>query len=231
MTRHAMTPVDRSRTFPPRRRNGRRNGRRSRWRLLRRLSAVCVLLLLFWLAGLAWFGFTMPQTPADGRTKTDAIVVLTGGSGRLAEGIRLLAAGAAPVLFVSGVDPRVGKQSVLRGAGGVPVALRSRIVLGYRAEHTQGNADETALWARARKLKSLRLVTANYHMRRSLLELRSALPDARLIAHPVFPQAVSRGRWWRSLSGIAIVNGEFYKFAAALIRVTLTMAGPGGPDS
>ena len=227
MNRHAMTPADRSRTFPHRRRNARRRRRRA----LRRLLAVCLLLPLLWLAGLAWFGFTMPQTPADGRTKTDAIVVLTGGSGRLAEGIRLLAAGAAPVLFVSGVDPRVGKQSVLRGAGGVPDALRPRIVLGYRAEHTRGNADETALWARARKLKSLRLVTANYHMRRSLLELRSALPDARIIAHPVFPQSVSHGRWWRSPGGLAIVNGEFYKFAAALIRVTLTTAETGGPDS
>lgn len=221
-----MIPVDRSRAFPHR--------PRRRRRLLRRLLAICALLLLLWLGGLAWFGFTIPQTPVDGRTKTDAIVVLTGGSGRLAEGIRLLAAGAAPVLFVSGVDPRVGKQSVLRGAGGVPEALRSRIVLGYRAEHTQGNADETALWARAQKLKSLRLVTANYHMRRSLLELRSALPDSRIVAHPVFPPAVSRGQWWRSLSGIAIVNAEFYKFAAALIRVTLAPAEPagsGGPDS
>ena len=199
---------------------------------MRRLAAICALLALLWLAGLAWFGFTMPQTPAAGRTKTDAIVVLTGGSGRLAEGIRLLAAGAAPVLFVSGVDPRVDRQSVLRGAGGgAPEALQPRIVLGFRAEHTQGNADETALWARAQKLKSLRLVTANYHMRRSLLELRSALPDSRIVAHPVFPPPASRGRWWRSFRGVAIVNAEFYKFAAALIRVTLASAEPGGPDS
>ncbi len=217
-----MTPVDRRRSFPDR--------RRRRPRLLRRLLALCALSALLWLAGLAWFGFTMPQTPADGRTKTDAIVVLTGGAGRLAEGIRLLAAGAAPVLFVSGVDPRVDRKSVLRSAGGVPDALAPRIVLGYRAEHTQGNADETALWARARGLGSLRLVTANYHMRRSLLELRSALPDARLIAHPVFPPAVARGQWWRSLRGIAIVNAEFYKFAAALIRLTLAPAGPDRPD-
>ncbi|MDE0146877.1 MAG: YdcF family protein [Rhodospirillaceae bacterium] len=223
MNRHAMTPVDRSRAFP--------HKRRKPWRALRWFAAICALAALLWLAGLGWFGFTMPQTPADGRTKTDAIVVLTGGSGRLAEGIRLLAAGAAPVLFVSGVDPRVDKQSVLRGAGGAPEEVHDRIVLGFRAEHTQGNADETALWARAQKLKSLRLVTANYHMRRSLLELRSALPGSRIVAHPVFPPAVSRGQWWRSVRGVAIVNAEFYKFAAALIRVTLAPAGPAGPGS
>ena len=222
MNRHAMTPVDRSRAFPHKRR---------RRRALRWLAAICALPALLWLAGLAWFGFAMPQTPADGRTKTDAIVVLTGGSGRLAEGIRLLAAGAAPILFVSGVDPRVGKRSVLRGAGGAPEALQHRIVLGFRAEHTQGNADETALWIRRQKLKSLRLVTANYHMRRSLLELRSALPDIRIIAHPVFRPAVSRGQWWRNFRSIGIVNAEFYKFAAALIRMTLMSPAPAGPDS
>ncbi len=218
-----MTPVDRSRALPHR--------RRRRRRALRRLGAICALLVLLWLAGLSWFGFAMPQTPAEGRTKTDAIVVLTGGSGRLAEGIRLLAADAAPVLFVSGVDPRVGKRSVLRGAGGAPDVLQPRIVLGFRAEHTQGNADETALWVRTQKLKSLRLVTANYHMRRSLLELRSALPDTRIIAHPVFPPAVSRGQWWRTFRGIGIVNAEFYKFAAALIRVTLAPDEAAGPES
>lgn len=209
MNRHAATPRDR------------------KWPLPRcRLLALCALPVVLWLAGLAWFGFTMPQTPADGRTKTDAIVVLTGGSGRLTEGLRLLRVGAAPLLFVSGVDPRVGKRSVLRSAGGAPEALRSRIVLGYRAQHTRGNADETAKWVRVQGLKSLRLITANYHMRRSLLELRSALPDTRLIAHPVFPPAVSRERWWRSLNGLAIVNAEFYKFAAALVRVTLASAEP-----
>lgn len=218
-----MTPVDRSRAFP----RSRRRWRRALFRFL----ALCAVPVLFWLAGLAWFGFTMPQTPADGRTKTDVIVVLTGGSGRLAEGIRLLEAGAAPVLFVSGVDPRVGRQSVLRGAGGAPDDVQDRIVLGFRAEHTQGNADETALWVRAQKLTSLRLVTANYHMRRSLLELRSALPDSRIVAHPVFPPAVSSGRWWYSLRGIAIVNAEFYKFAAALIRVTFTPDDSAEPKS
>ena len=214
-----MTPVDRRRAFS-------RNRRRRR-RGLRLFVAVCGLLALLWLAVLAWFGFTMPHAPANGQAKTDAIVVLTGGSRRLTEGIRLLNAGAAPTLFVSGVDPRVGKQAVLRVAGGAPKSLWPSIVLGFRAEHTRGNAEETALWARSEKLKSLRLVTANYHMRRGLLELRSALPDTRIVAHPVFPRAVSGGRWWRNFRGIAIVNAELYKYAAALIRLTLMPARSG----
>lgn len=180
------------------------------------------ILVLIWLAGLAWFGFTMPEARTKADTKTDAIVVLTGGAGRLPEGVRLLKAGAAPVLFISGVNRKVEKGALLRVAGGAPDALKPKIILGYRAEHTRGNAYETALWVRARQLKSLRLVTANYHMRRSLLELRRALPGTRIIVHPVSPKLVASGRWWRSLDGINIVATEFNKYVAAVIRLTLT---------
>ena len=192
------------------------------WRGMRWTFTFFGLLGLFWIVGLAWFGFTMPRVPTDAQTKTDAVVVLTGGSRRVSEGIKLLKTGAAPVLFISGVNRRVEKGALLRVAGGAPKHLRPKIILGYRAEHTRGNAHETALWVRSRQLKSLRLVTANYHMRRSLLELRQALPKTRIIAHPVFPRIVSRGRWWRSLDGINIVATEFNKYVAALIRLRLT---------
>lgn len=192
------------------------------WRGIRWTFTFFGVLILLWIAGLAWFGFSMPQTPVDATTRTDAIVVLTGGAGRVGEGLKLLRTGAAPVLFISGVNRRVEKRTLLRLAGDVPERLRSKVVLGYRAEHTRGNAHETALWARAQQLKSLRLVTANYHMRRSLLELRRALPGTRVILHPVAPPIVADGRWWRSLDGINIVATEFNKYLAALIRLTLT---------
>ena len=192
------------------------------WRGLRWTFTFFGVLILLWAAGLAWFGFTMPEARTNARTKTDAVVVLTGGARRLPEGLRLLKAGLAPVLFISGVNRKVEKGALLRVAGGAPEALKPKIILGYRAEHTRGNAYETALWARSRQLKTIRLVTANYHMRRSLLELRRALPSTRIIAHPVSPKLVASGRWWRTLDGINIVATEFNKYVAAVIRLTLT---------
>jgi len=216
MEQETTRKIDRRRTVP--------KTERMIWRGLRWTFTFFGVLILLWVAGLAWFGFTMPQYPTDARTKTDAIIVLTGGSRRVSEGIRLLKTGAAPVLFISGVNRVVEKGALLRVAGGAPERLRPKIILGYRAEHTRGNAYETALWIKARQLKSLRLVTANYHMRRSLLELRRALPKTRIIAHPVFPRATKTGHWWRTLDGINIVATEFNKYMAALIRLTITPA-------
>lgn len=49
-----------------------------------RLFAVSIL---GWMLGFAWFAIFLPQ-PLDGR-QTDAIVVLTGGAGRIDRGIAL----------------------------------------------------------------------------------------------------------------------------------------------
>ena len=64
-------------------------------RLWLQLAAV---LALTWLAGLVWFASTSPREPpppgsAEAERRTDAIVVLTGGSERLAAGLELLSEG------------------------------------------------------------------------------------------------------------------------------------------
>ncbi len=180
------------------------------------------IIAFVWAGGLVWFAATMPREVADTRTRTDAIVVLTGGSGRLEEGLRLLKEGYAPVLFVSGVNPKVTRRDLKRLLGPAGESLGKRILVGYRAEHTRGNAVETAMWANAQGIKSLRLVTANYHMRRSLYELASALPGVALVPNPVFPAGVRPGRWWRTTSGFSTVFREYNKYLAALLLGSFT---------
>ena len=140
----------------------------------------------------------MPSAIADPDTKTDAIVVLTGGSQRLASGLDLLAAGKARKLFVSGVHQGVAIGDLLRVSHHGADWLACCIVLGHEANSTLGNALETAAWMHREGYKSLRLVTANYHMRRSLLEFERVMPDIRIIAHPVFPELIRQTDWWAS---------------------------------
>ncbi len=192
------------------------------WRGVRWTLVIFSILAFVWVGGLVWFAATMPREVADTRTRTDAIVVLTGGSGRLEEGLRLLKEGYAPVLFVSGVNPKVTRRDLQRLLGPAGSALGKRILVGYRAEHTRGNAIETAMWANAQGLRSLRLVTANYHMRRSLFELSSALPNVAMIPNPVFPEGVRPRKWWRSASGFSTVFREYNKYLAALLLGTFT---------
>lgn len=176
---------------------------------------VLAILALAWLAGLAWFAgsYTAPTDSLD--AKTDAIVVLTGGSGRIEEGINLLRAGAAPRLFVSGVEPGIELPELLKRAHIPPGPEDSAIALGHDAETTAANAAETAAWMRERKLHSLRLVTASYHMRRSLLEFRHAMPEIEIVPHPVFPESVKHMRWWAWPGTLQLVASEYTKYLLA----------------
>jgi len=177
-------------------------------------------LCLLWAGGLVWFGETMPSAPAPDPRRTDAIVVLTGGRERLPVGLALLAEDKGRTLFVSGVHPEVDRPLLLRETPAPDPALADRIELGHSADNTRGNARETARWMAAKGYASLRLVTAHYHMRRSLLEFRSALPAAEIVAHPVFPAQV-RSPWWRWPGTAGLVIGEYNKYLAALGRAAL----------
>lgn len=141
-------------------------------RLVLRLGA---LLMLAWLAGFVWFAETLPGA-APVSLGTDAIVVLTGGAGRLARGLDVLQHGSAQRLLVSGVHKRVDK-SELSEAAAVPRALFiKRVDLDMEAIDTRSNAEQSALWAARHNYTSLRLVTSATHMRRAMLEFRARLP-------------------------------------------------------
>jgi uncharacterized SAM-binding protein YcdF (DUF218 family) len=168
-------------------------------------------------AGLLWFGSTMPQAPAHTDATTDAIVVLTGGEKRLEEGVELLRQRMAPRLYVSGVNQRIDKAELLKQAGNPTSEIADKIEFDARAGNTAGNAKETARWFNSHNFKSMRLVTANYHMRRSLLEFEREMPNARVIPHPVVPRQLDRRAWWSNRVGFETVAREFVKYVAVLL--------------
>lgn len=207
-------------------------GRRSR-RWLAWLG-VPALLLLAWLGGLLAFVAAMPvAADAPGRP-TDAVIVLTGGSERLAEGIRLLSAGLGRKLLITGVGRDVDLAQLLQSLPPGdprpdPALAACCIALGHDAGNTLGNALETAGWMQEQGFRSLRLVTADYHMPRSLLEFRRAMPDIEILRQPVFPPQVMREQWWRWPGTTWLMIGEYHKLLAALLRAPLGWLLPAGP--
>ncbi|MDX9860431.1 MAG: YdcF family protein [Rhodospirillales bacterium] len=195
-----------------------------RRRKVRRLSvllaAILVLAVGGWGAGLLWFVEQIPKAVEDGTTPTDAIVVLTGGQGRLDEALALLAANLAGRLFVSGVYRGVDVKTLLdtaRSGSSVPENL---IGIGD-ATNTVGNAAETAAWARYFGIRSIRLVTASYHMPRSLLEFRHALPEVRVVPHPVFSDNVKQKEWWAWPGTTALIAREYTKYLLVRVRQSI----------
>ena len=191
-----------------------------RQRLIRAL-ALLGLLAVMWTAGLFWFAATLETEPELSDRRTDAIVVLTGGSLRVDQGIELLSRGLAEKLFVSGVAQSVDVTQLLKVSREPPEDLTCCIALGYEADDTAGNARETAAWIQDQGYTSLRLVTAAYHMPRSLLEFRRTMPDVEILPHPVFPAHVKQEDWWRWPGSTNLLVSEYSKYLIARFRALL----------
>lgn len=142
------------------------------------------LLGLVWLGGFVIFLATMPA-PATG-PRTDAIVVLTGSSGRITRGIEVLQAHGARRMLISGVAPEVRPNELAHEYKVSPKLFACCIDLGHEAVDTRSNAEETADWVRAHGYRSVRLVTSDWHLPRARLELVNALDgDATVIGDGV----------------------------------------------
>lgn len=149
------------------------------------IKRIFAFLLLLWVLGFAWFALFLPQ-PAT-MTKTDGVVVLTGGAGRIDRGLTVLEKGSARRMLISGVDLDV-KPGELAAEYKRPVKLFSCCIdLGFRAVDTRSNGLETARWVARHKVTTLRLVTHDWHMRRARLELKLALPDGVTVVEDAVP--------------------------------------------
>ena len=148
---------------------------------------------------------------------TDAIVVPTGGHGRLAS----RAGTAARWSGQSGFSSRVfmirchSVPSLVGENAGAAIPDLLCIDLGHTAlEDTYENALETsATWMAANGvINSLRLVTGNYHIPRAILEFRSAMPGVKLV-EPTrsFSQHVRVDNWWRYRGTAGLIASEYVK--------------------
>lgn len=191
--------------------------RRHTGRTISRLGAVLILLAGVWGAGLFRYADVIPTTVGDPDAKTDAIVVLTGGSGRLDEGLKLLEQGTADKLFISGVYKGIDMQNLLEAYRRNPQDLNCCVSIGH-AENTIANATETRDWVEQNAIASVRLVTSGYHMPRSVLEFEQAMPNVRLVQHPVFPAHVKQEQWWAWPGTTGLIVGEYNKFLMAWVR-------------
>jgi uncharacterized SAM-binding protein YcdF (DUF218 family) len=169
--------------------------------------------------------------PAD-PPRADGIVALTGGSAeRLRAGVALLAEDKGERLLISGVGPRTQDWEVAALAG-ASEALAARITYGRVARTTVGNADETARWAAQYGYRSLIVVTDSYHMPRSLLELRAAMPELTLTPYRVIAPEMRAASWWRDSRMASRLLEEYVKFTAIAARETafrIFWRGPAPP--
>ena len=178
--------------------------------------------LLLFLAGfLVFANHVMRFKPSDD-VRADGIVVLTGGKFRILEAVNLLGQGRAKRLLISGVNRRTSRDELRRLTGHDAGLFDCCIDIGYQALNTVGNAEETRNWARAMHFKKLIIVTSNYHMPRSLVELGRVLPDAELLSFAVVPRNFQIESWWRHPGTTRLLLSEYVKFLPSVLRAGIT---------
>lgn len=149
------------------------------------IRRVVSLLLLVWLLGFVWFALTLPR-PADD-THTDGVIALTGAQGRIARGLEVLRESQARRMLVSGVDSEVTPAQFAGEYAVSPALYACCLTLGYESFDTRSNAHEAAAWIARYQIRSVRLVTTDWHMRRAAFDLRMAGPKGLVIVEDAVP--------------------------------------------
>jgi uncharacterized SAM-binding protein YcdF (DUF218 family) len=181
------------------------------------------IVIALYVAGFLLFAITLPQTPAHVHP-ADGIVALTGGGARVDAAEALLESDCCKRLLISGVHPGTTKEEIKKL---VHAGRRFDCCadLGFQAADTHGNASEAAGWVKAHHYHSLIVVTANYHIRRSMAEFAADMPGMRLEAYPVAPEGIDLTQWWRNPHALHLLHSEYAKYLASLVITTVDHKG------
>jgi uncharacterized SAM-binding protein YcdF (DUF218 family) len=197
---------------------------RGAWRRRAAISLKCaalaaLLLCVAFVGGFALFanhigGLVAPADPEP----ADAIIVLTGGQSRIDAALDLLKSGKGRRLLISGVNPTASREALRVATGADTTLFECCVDIDKAALDTIGNAEESAKWVEQHAYASVILVTNNYHMPRSLLEMHRLLQKARLEPYPVVNSRLDHGGWLAKPDAIRVLFTEYMKYLAALVR-------------
>jgi len=167
------------------------------------LAAVAVVLM-----GFVMFlrELPMPNDVPHSFIEAEGAVVFTGGGQRVDTGTLIVRQGFSGPLLITGVGEGVTLQDIFKRRKITP-EHQLQVTLDYRAGTTVQNVEETIKWARANDLKEIFLITAFYHMPRSLALFEQSAPDIKVVPWPVFPSGVS----------YQLLSYEYAKYVAVLI--------------
>ena len=195
---------------------------------------VLVVLAVFFLAGLTAGSLVrfskdvIALSPPPELADAEGIVVLTGGSQRIDQALRLLDGGVAKRLLISGVNPATTGEQIQRLTSAEPALFECCVDIGHDALDTRGNANEAALWIDENDYQTIIVVTSNYHMPRSLMELAKVAGGTRFIPYPVVNRDFTQLDWLRKPAVLRMLASEYSKYIVARLRHRMGTAGDDG---
>ncbi|EJF74709.1 YdcF family protein [Bartonella alsatica] len=147
--------------------------------------SLLLIIFFFWSGFIVFSEKTEQLQPPNPLPKADAIIVLTGGENRIETGLQLLQKGLGSRLLISGVNTTTKLKSFMHSIHITPQLFTCCVDIGHKAINTRGNAEESATWIKKHHYKTVYIVTHDYHVWRSLRELKYLMPHTNFIAYPI----------------------------------------------
>ena len=107
----------------------------------------------------------------------DCAIVLTGGAGRVREGLDLLAQKQVNKLIISGVNPKASLLEIFPQWPYYGNLDERNVVLERRSTTTFGNAQQSLPFVEALRCRSVLLVTSHLHIRRAYKTFKAVFPN------------------------------------------------------
>lgn len=162
---------------------------------------------------------------APANVSAQGIAVLTGGFARLLPAVELLKMERGERLLLSGVNPQNSDGS-LKSALNIDDELFDCCVdVDLDAMDTIGNAVGISHWAKSKNYNKIIIVTNDYHMPRSILEVGRQMSGVELVPFVVRNQPNADESFGTKLDRYRVLSGEYVKYVATNARRLFDRSG------
>lgn len=170
------------------------------------------------LAGFIGFVLTIEFVERAPSGRADGIVALSGDPQRVHKALELLAQNYGKRLLIVGVD---NADEIVRLYAAHRALFECCVQVDQSSRNTTEDATQTRRWVQEHRLRSIFVVTSNFHITRALIELDHALPAVRKIPYPVVTEMADLLHWWRRPRALKLMGREYAKLLIAWFRTRL----------
>jgi len=189
---------------------------------VRLIFDACLFALVLLIIGFIVFANGIERVQQEPQRGADGITVLTGGVARIDRAMKLLAAGKAKRVLITGVNRTTTTEELKQLASQGDQYFTCCVDIDKDARNTIDNATETSEWVALNRYGSIIVVTSNYHMPRALAELGRVMPGVTLIPYAVVDNNVHLDPWWSYPGTTKLLLSEYLKYLPALGRLGAT---------
>ena len=174
-----------------------------------------IILLLVILLGIGFIKFflSIKNYKNEENINIQGIAVLTGGKGRIAEGVKIFRENPESYLLISGVDKSIEIEEIIP----VDFLKSPKVFIDKNSETTLENAKEIIEWSYRNKIKNISIITSDYHMPRSMLVLFKKGKGLNFYANPVTSNIHLKKNLFRDFKLLQFLLEEYFKYLLYLV--------------